>query len=113
MARLQDGSIYHHNLYEYMIHNAILQTMKCFSTIAEITCQPLGRLQDGSIHPVVCTAGEVPFGTTCQMSCHPGYTLYGAHTKQCTPDGNWAPAQGKSNQCSGEWGNPGLDEGCI
>ena len=37
MARLQDGSIHHHNLYEYMIHNMILQTMKNVSTISEIT----------------------------------------------------------------------------
>ncbi|XP_048255629.1 sushi, von Willebrand factor type A, EGF and pentraxin domain-containing protein 1-like [Haliotis rufescens] len=68
----------------------------------EITCQPLTPLKDGSVHPAVCTAGEVSFGTTCQMTCLRGYTMYGPHTMQCTPDGNWAPTVDKYNECLDE-----------
>ncbi|KAK6179269.1 hypothetical protein SNE40_011671 [Patella caerulea] len=68
----------------------------------EITCQPLLPLREGTVSPSSCTEGEVLFGTTCQMSCSSQYTLYGSHTKQCTPDGNWVPPGNQPNQCIDE-----------
>ncbi|GAB1604660.1 hypothetical protein Ahia01_000747500, partial [Argonauta hians] len=54
----------------------------------EITCQHLPSMDSGTISPAVCTGGdEVPFGTTCKVSCGQGFTLVGSPTKQCTPDG--------------------------
>ena len=78
---------------------------KCLLTgtfFSEITCQPLPLIRDGSIHPAACTAGEVAFGTTCSVTCHSGYTLIGPHSKQCLPEGLWAPAA-EASQCEGTY----------
>ncbi|XP_060574827.1 LOW QUALITY PROTEIN: sushi, von Willebrand factor type A, EGF and pentraxin domain-containing protein 1-like [Ruditapes philippinarum] len=64
----------------------------------EVTCRPLPIVRDGSIYPPACTAGDVAFGTTCSVTCHPGYSLIGPHSKQCLPEGVWAPASDIS-QC--------------
>ncbi|XP_053395851.1 sushi, von Willebrand factor type A, EGF and pentraxin domain-containing protein 1-like [Mercenaria mercenaria] len=64
----------------------------------EITCRPLPIVRDGSIYPPACTAGDVAFGTTCSVTCHPGYSLIGPHSKQCLPEGVWTPASDVS-QC--------------
>lgn len=64
----------------------------------EITCRPLPVVRDGSIYPPACTAGDVAFGTTCSITCHPGYSLVGPHNKQCLPEGVWAPAT-EISQC--------------
>ncbi|KAL4236643.1 biological adhesion [Mactra antiquata] len=58
----------------------------------EITCRPLPVVRDGSVYPPACTAGDVAFGTTCSVTCHPGYSLNGPHSKQCLPEGVWTPA---------------------
>ncbi|XP_052833673.1 sushi, von Willebrand factor type A, EGF and pentraxin domain-containing protein 1 [Octopus bimaculoides] len=66
----------------------------------EITCQHLNGLQFGTVSPDVCTGGdEVPFGTTCKLSCNHGFTLIGSPTKQCTPDGVWSPIETEVSRC--------------
>jgi hypothetical protein len=70
-------------------------------SLLEITCKPLPIVRDGSIYPSACTAGDVAFGTTCSVRCHPGYSLIGPHSKQCLPKGVWAPASDIS-QCVGK-----------
>ncbi|KAK7100185.1 sushi, von Willebrand factor type A, EGF and pentraxin domain-containing protein 1-like isoform X2 [Littorina saxatilis] len=65
----------------------------------EITCPPLPEIRDGSIQPTLCTDGDVPFGTTCQLSCLRGYKLRGPSAKQCTPDGTWSAVSREPNQC--------------
>ncbi|XP_076439986.1 sushi, von Willebrand factor type A, EGF and pentraxin domain-containing protein 1-like isoform X2 [Babylonia areolata] len=68
----------------------------------EITCPPIPEIRDGSIQPALCTDGEVPFGTTCQLSCVRGYKLRGPAAKQCTPDGTWSSVSREPNQCVDE-----------
>ncbi|KAL8570683.1 hypothetical protein ACOMHN_039118 [Nucella lapillus] len=65
----------------------------------EITCPPIAELRDGYVQPTLCTEGEVPFGTTCQLSCVRGYRLRGPAAKQCTPDGTWSAVSREPNQC--------------
>lgn len=73
----------------------------CFVPL-EITCRPLPLVKDGKIFPSACTKGDVPFGTTCQISCYHGYSAMGPPTKQCTPDGLWTPSsEGEMTHCEG------------
>ncbi|KAK7501166.1 hypothetical protein BaRGS_00007651, partial [Batillaria attramentaria] len=65
----------------------------------EITCPPLPEIRDGLITPAACSEGEVPFGTTCQLSCLLGYKLHGPPAKQCTPDGTWSAISNEPSQC--------------
>ena len=63
---------------------------------------PLPTIRDGNVSPAICTAGDVSFGTICQMECHQGYSLVGPSRKQCTPEGMWAPSvDGEMNRCEG------------
>ncbi|XP_052257236.1 sushi, von Willebrand factor type A, EGF and pentraxin domain-containing protein 1-like isoform X1 [Dreissena polymorpha] len=64
----------------------------------EITCRPLPVVRDGVTYPASCTTGDVPFGTTCTVTCHTGYILLGPYNKQCLPEGVWSPAS-ELSQC--------------
>ena len=86
----------------FPLYDDYICVMNNVAVIAEITCPPLPEIRDGSIQPTLCTDGEVPFGTICQLSCLRGYKLRGPRAKQCTPDGTWSADSREPNQCLGD-----------
>ena len=68
---------------------------------SEMTCRALPAVRDGSVHPLSCLADDVLFGTTCSVTCHPGYSIEGPYSRQCLPEGVWTPAA-EASQCVGK-----------
>nr|XP_015201270.1 PREDICTED: sushi, von Willebrand factor type A, EGF and pentraxin domain-containing protein 1 [Lepisosteus oculatus] len=56
----------------------------------EIHCPPLQKPKNVLLLPPTCGDKEMKMGTTCQLSCHHGYSLSGETEVQCLTSGKWS-----------------------